>query len=409
VKILFVADGRSPITISWIGYFVDKGHEVHLVSSYPCEVDLRLSSFAVIPVAFSQAAGERAGKRENDLKKTAGSPLSIQGRTIKRLTTPGIRTSFRHWLGVFTVPQGARLLRDRIRKIRPDMVHALRIPYEGMLAAAANPDPPLFISVWGNDFTLHAPANPFMAYFTRKALNRTIALHTDCQRDLRLAWRWGFPQDRPAVVLPSGGGIKPEVFFADQSRNAWIGPHWMGDCEPTVINPRGFRAYVRNDVFFQAIPRILKSMPETRFVCPAMADERTAQRWAQELGIASAVDLLPAQSSQQMGELFRKSQVAVSLSEHDGTPNSLLEAMACGCFPIAGDIESLREWIDPGVNGLLVNPKDPGQLAEAVIKAFEQPDWVVQAARYNQDLIADRAEYEIVMAKAEAFYRQALV
>ena len=37
-------------------------------------------------------------------------------------------------------------------------------------------------------------------------------------------------------------------------------------------------------------------------------------------------------------------------------PEAILEAMALGCFPIAGDIESVREWITPGVNGILVDP-----------------------------------------------------
>lgn len=44
-----------------------------------------------------------------------------------------------------------------------------------------------------------------------------------------------------------------------------------------------------------------------------------------------------------MAYLFRLADVTVSLSEDDGTPNTLLEAVACGCFPIAGDIESVRE------------------------------------------------------------------
>ena len=33
---------------------------------------------------------------------------------------------------------------------------------------------------------------------------------------------------------------------------------------------------------------------------------------------------------------------------HDGTPNTLLEGMACGCLPVAGDLDSIREWLKPG-------------------------------------------------------------
>jgi glycosyltransferase involved in cell wall biosynthesis len=107
-----------------------------------------------------------------------------------------------------------------------------------------------------------------------------------------------------------------------------------------------------------------------------------------------------------MAELFRRSQVAVSPSTHDGTPNTLLEAMACGCFPVAGDLESLREWITPGDNGLLVDPGDPRALADAILLALEQPDLRLRARERNLRLIAERAEYKKVMYSPKNFTEQ---
>src|SRR3989304_4436940 len=106
-----------------------------------------------------------------------------------------------------------------------------------------------------------------------------------------------------------------------------------------------------------------------------------------------------------MADLFRRSRVVVSPTTHDGTPNTLLEAMACGCLPIAGDLESLREWITPGVNGLLVDPGDARALAGAILTALEQPELRRQAVSHNLNLIAERAEHSKVMAEAQRFYR----
>ena len=79
--------------------------------------------------------------------------------------------------------------------------------------------------------------------------------------------------------------------------------------------------------------------------------------------------------------------------------------MACGCFPVAGDIESLQEWITPGVNGLLVDPRDPQAIAGAVLMALEDRNLRRRAAEHNTRLVSERAEYGRVMAKAERFYQ----
>jgi glycosyltransferase involved in cell wall biosynthesis len=107
-----------------------------------------------------------------------------------------------------------------------------------------------------------------------------------------------------------------------------------------------------------------------------------------------------------MAQLYRQAQVVVSPSKHDGTPNTLLEAMACGCFPVAGDLESIREWITPGWNGLLVAPDDPGSLARAVVEGLGNAGLRIRAAEINQGLIRERASYSKVMASAAGFYGQ---
>lgn len=404
MRILFVVDGRSPIALNWMRYFCEGDHEVHLVSTYPCEADLKLASSHILPAAFGDLADKGIGDRGGGVRGL-----------VRRIVPVRLRTSLRQWFGPLTLPGVAGRLRDLIGQIHPDLVHAMRIPYEGMLAALAmdrhvradlrvSPTaPPLLISVWGNDFTLHARSTPQMASLTRLVLRHADALHADCQRDVRLAHRWGYPEGKPVVVLPGGGGVQVGLFYPPDRSLKGSDP---SQGPPMVINPRGFRAYVHNEAFFRAIPLVLAELPDTRFVCPAMADEAQAQRWIEMLGTGRAVELLPQQTRPQMAELFRRCLVAVSPSTHDGTPNTLLEAMACGCFPVAGDIESLREWIIPGENGLLVDPRQPRAQAEAILRALRDPDLRLRARERNTRLVAERAEYGRVMAEAEGYYRR---
>jgi len=385
MRILFVADGRSPIALNWIRHWVKRGDEVLLASTFPCKIELPLAGLRITPVAFSGT-------------KSAPRPGAVKKGGFWGARSLGLRTVIRQFLGPLTIPRAAPALRRFVEESTPDLVHALRIPYEGMLAADALAPlcVPLLISVWGNDFTLHAPATPLMRHYTTWALTVADALHADCQRDIRLAHEWGFDAEKPTLVTPGNGGIRADVFYPpDPLQSA-----------PLVINPRGFRAYVRNDTFFKAIPLVLAEKPETRFLCASMAGEPQAAKWIRELGIESAVELLPPLPHEQMADLFRRASVVVSPSIHDGTPNSLLEAMACGCFPIAGDLESIREWITPEANGLLVDPADASALAAAILRGLGDSDLRQRAARANAEIIAQRAEYSANMGRVEGFYKQ---
>ena len=203
------------------------------------------------------------------------------------------------------------------------------------------------------------------------------------------------PRSKPTLVAPGNGGIHTDIFF----------PPARPVEKPVIFNPRGFRAYVRNDTFFRAIPLVLKEIPNARFVCASMAGQAEALNWVSKLGIEKSVELLAPRPHAEMADVYQSAQILVSPSTHDGTPNTLLEGMACGCFPIAGDLESIREWITDGINGLLIDSGDPSSLADAIIKAIKDKDLRAQAAGQNEALIASRAEYARNMARAEEFYQ----
>ena len=382
MKILFVVDARSPIAINWIRHFAERDDEVCIASTFACRVDLPINGLEITPVAFSE------------LKKPSQHPSSASSRMM------GLRTAIRQWFGPLTVRRAAQRLSNFIWRVRPELVHAMRIPYEGMMATyaleavRATRQIPLIVSSWGNDFTLHAPSTRFMSHHTQRALQFTDAFHADCRRDVRIAQEWGLDSSKPTLIVPGNGGIRPDIFH----------PNSIPVDEPVIINPRGFRPYIRNDAFFKAIPLVLAKQPNAKFICASMAGESQAKNWIRELNISLAVELLPPMPHAQMASAFRQAQIVVSPSIHDGTPNTLLEGMACGCFPVAGDLESIREWITPDENGLLFDSSNPQAIAEAIVAAIESKTLRNKAFLLNQEIISSRAEYKSNMQKVEEFY-----
>jgi glycosyltransferase involved in cell wall biosynthesis len=391
MRLLFVADGRSPTTLSWLKYWIETGHQTHLVSTYPCDPPPGLASYGILPVAF-------AGMARNERKRTRGSTF-LRGlvREFRGLLLP-----LRHLLGPLTLPFFQKKFRKLVKEIRPDLVHALRIPFEGMLASATPKGIPLVISIWGNDLTLHARSTKLIARLTGQTLRRADALIADTARDIHLGTELGFSSDRPTLVVPGAGGIHLEEIDA-ASRSAKL-PEELPDVQ-IVVNPRGQRpGSLRQDVFFQSIPHVLEIFPKTFFICPPLAGDKESEHWVETLGIGSNTRLWPHLDRAQMWALLIKADVFVSPSIHDGTPNSLLEAMACGCFPVVGNIESMREWISPGVSGLLVDATSPRAMANGIITALENSSLRSIAKIENARTIAERATFQHGMAMAEAFY-----
>jgi len=397
LRILLVADGRSPITRNWIRMIGGLGHQIILLSTFPHEPIPDVEGQYILPVGFSSIAGSQ-------VKSTGeGKPsrISMFVALFRHLLM-----CIRAFLTPLLMPRYQAQFLMYVKQIKPDIVHALRIPFEGMLAAALPKEIPLVVSIWGNDLTLHANTSKLMALRTHDALGRADGLMADAARDIQLAEKMGLRESIPNIVVPGSGGLDLGAVRATANDSS-IDKYGIPVNVPLIINPRGFRpGSVHQDVFFQSIPFILKEIPKAHFICTGMYGQPQAEKWLRHYGIISSVSLLPFIPQGELWALYFNADVYMSLSSHDGTPNSFLEAIACGCFPVVGNIASLREWIDHGKNGWLVEPRDARAAADAVISVLRDKNLRDHAAVINQGIVADRVDLRQVKKTVQKFYKQ---
>jgi glycosyltransferase involved in cell wall biosynthesis len=90
-----------------------------------------------------------------------------------------------------------------------------------------------------------------------------------------------------------------------------------------------------------------------------------------ELGLADLVRLLGGRPD--VPELMATSDLVVHLSDSEGLPVAVIEAMAAGTPVIASDIAPCREVLDGGRCGLLVPTRDPTALADAIERLLDDP------------------------------------
>jgi glycosyltransferase involved in cell wall biosynthesis len=96
-----------------------------------------------------------------------------------------------------------------------------------------------------------------------------------------------------------------------------------------------------------------------------------------------------------MAKLYSACDVFVSPSVQDNLPNTIMEAMACGCPCLAFDVGGIPEMIDHKKNGYLAKFGDASDLAFGLDFILEHPDLASECrpkveSEYTEDIVASR-------------------
>ena len=146
-----------------------------------------------------------------------------------------------------------------------------------------------------------------------------------------------------------------------------------------LVCTRGFEPVYNNEAIVRAAGRLAVDVPDFRlvFVSGGSTLARTMALADRVLSPArrAKVEFLGGVAYSQVIETLARSQVFLSMSRSDGTATSLLEAMACGLFPIVSDIPQNRPLVRPAAkNGLLVPLDDDKALTSAMTHALTDVD-----------------------------------
>ncbi|MBE0508386.1 MAG: glycosyltransferase family 4 protein [Marinospirillum sp.] len=160
-----------------------------------------------------------------------------------------------------------------------------------------------------------------------------------------------------------------------------------------LLIDKGVREYA------QAAERLKAQYPEARFMLVGYLDENPESITQAELDrwIAGGfIDYLGKLSD--VRPAMAEASVFVLPSYREGTPRSVLEALAMGRAVITTDAPGCRETVIEGENGFLVQPKSVDELAAAMVKLIQQPDRVEQMGQVSLQRARDEFDVHKVNA-----------
>jgi len=162
------------------------------------------------------------------------------------------------------------------------------------------------------------------------------------------------------------------------------------------------------DLLLHAMPLVLQRLPDAKLVVVGHGPERKALvELAKLIGVEAAVRFVGPKSHEQLPHLLRSCGVFVApFAAEEGLGLVMVEAIACGCSVVAGDVPATRDLLGPDADLCLVDPRDSAALSEKIVHALQSPgesmaryrhlrerllvtfDWGYVAGRYGMMLAA---------------------
>jgi glycosyltransferase involved in cell wall biosynthesis len=162
------------------------------------------------------------------------------------------------------------------------------------------------------------------------------------------------------TVIPTALIPRPPVARSDLRAELGI-----PDGTPLIGSVARLRPQKALDVLIDAHARLLKMVPDVHLVLAGDGDCRVQlERHALEAGVADRTHFLGRRDD--VDAILSGLDVAVLSSDFEGRPLFALECMANGTPLVATAVGGLPEMIDDGRTGMLVPPRRPDALAQAI-------------------------------------------
>jgi glycosyltransferase involved in cell wall biosynthesis len=289
-----------------------------------------------------------------------------------------------------------RALTRAFREIRPDAVIAYTVkPVTLGAIAARRADVPTFVAlVTGLGFAfmegretrrLISRVAATWLYRIAFRLSRIAIFQNPDDRDFFRAKRI-LPR-RARTALVNGSGIDIDAFVPAPLTSA---PVFLMIAR--LLGDKGVREYGR------AAARLKRKYPHAQFRLVGWLDASpdSIGEAALEQMVAGGVDFLGKLDD--VRPAIAAANVYVLPSYREGTPRSVLEAMAMGRPVVTTDAPGCRQTVEHGVNGLLVPPRNDRALEEAMEHFIRSPGTIAQMGAAARTLAEEKFDVRKVNA-----------
>jgi len=391
IKILIVAFSDSIHTARWISQLDQSKYDVHLFPSVPFK--------NIHPLLKDITVWQLPLNKENNHQGLNYKNPSVVYTSLEKFTGSALAKKFagkiKSWL--------RSSLNRTIELLRPEIIHSMETQNAGYLVNSLRlqKNNPFWIhSTWGIDLQYFG-AFPNHQAQLKKLMSGIGALIVEGDRDLKIAREFGFSKE--AVIIPSVGGSpdfplfdKLESGIQSSARRKIILKGYEGQERLASVALKALRI----------IKPLLRGYEVIIYSCnPQLLPVIREIQNGNEFSLSVSDEL----KYQDILVITGQSRISITNNLSDGVPNTMLEAMAFGAFPIQSNTAITEDWIEDGVNGLLTVPTDENNIAAAISMALSDDSLVDRAANLNRRLVREKLNKNTIRNQIDLVYGKSIL
>lgn len=294
-----------------------------------------------------------------------------------------------------------------IRREQPDVVHThtAKAGFVGRWAAKLAGVPVIVHTFHGHVFEGYfGPRKTRLFLVLEQLTSRVSDVILTLTEGLRreLADKYRVTRRERITVLPLGLDLQP---FADTPRKpGTFRQAWGIPADVPLVGISGRFVPVKNHaLFLEAAALIRAQRPDAHFVMVGDGELRAeAEAQIAALGLSGAVAITGWQRD--LTAAYADMDVFVISSVNEGTPVTVIEALAAGCPVVATQVGGLPDLLEGGRFGALTPSGDADALASAVLNTLDSPPDTTEAQR----AMLDRYGIDRLVSDLRALYRALL-
>jgi glycosyltransferase involved in cell wall biosynthesis len=207
---------------------------------------------------------------------------------------------------------------------------------------------------------------------------------------------------KPEDVTFVPNGVAPTAAATGHDVRAELG---LGGDRPVIGTVGVLRAQKALDVLVRASAILAPEFHGLKVLVAGDGPQRARlERLVGDLGLRDTVVLLGMRRD--VPDLLAALDVVAFSSDFEGSPLSVMEAMAASKPIVATRVGGVPDLIGHGVHGLLVEPQDPRALAEAVAKLLRDPERARTMGRRGHDRQRSEFTLSATIATVERLYEE---